>query len=156
MNILDYLDKDSIMLGLKQKSKKGIISAILDHLVHKEKIAKEDKKEILKVILRREEMGSTAIGNYIALPHARIASVKDIIICVAISKEGVDFDSLDQEPVNIIALLLSNQKEAGLHLKMLALLARMLRDKYLVQRLKNVKTEAEALALLDRQQQVVK
>ena len=101
-------------------------------------------------------MGSTAIGNNIAFPHARLTSVKSIIICIAISKEGVEFDSLDQEPVNIIALLLSNQKEAGLHLKMLAFLARVLRDKYLVQRLKSIKEEKDVLVLLNKQQQAVR
>ena len=156
MNILDYLDKDSIILGIKQKSKKNIISAILDHLVAKGKVAKENKKEILKAIIQREEMGSTAIGNQIALPHARIGLVDGVTICVGISKDGIEFDSLDQEPVNIIALLLSNQKEAGLHLKVLALLARMLRDKYLVQRLKSAKKEEDVLVLLSKQQQAVR
>ncbi len=156
MNILDYLNKECIILGLKQKNKKNTILSIIDHLAAKKKIAKEDKKEILKAIFQREEMGSTAIGNHIAFPHARTNSVKDIIICVGISKEGIDFDSLDQEPVNIVALLLSNQKEAGLHLKMLAFLARMLRDKYLVQRLKSAKTEEEVIGLLDKQQQVIR
>lgn len=156
MNILDYLDKDCIIIGLTQRNKKKTISSIIDHLVEKKKIGKENKKEISKAIFQREEMGSTAIGNHIAFPHARTSSVKDIIICIGISKEGIDFDSLDQEPVNIVAFLLSNQKEAGLHLKMLAFLARMLRDKYLVQRLKNVKNEEEVIALLDKQQQAIR
>ncbi|GAG46790.1 unnamed protein product, partial [marine sediment metagenome] len=78
------------------------------------------------------------------------------IICIGISKEGIDFDSLDQEPVNVIVLLLSSQKEAGLHLKMLAFLARMLHDKYLIQRLKNAKDEEEVLALLNKQQQAIR
>ncbi len=155
MDVLGYLDKGSIVLGIKPKSKKNIISALLDHLIEKKKIDKKYKKEILKSVFQREEMGSTAIGSHIAFPHARIDSIKHIIICIAVSKDGVDFDSLDQEPVNIIALLLSSQKEAGLHLKMLAFLARMLRDKYLVQRLKSTKTEEEVLALLAKQQEAV-
>ncbi|HIE36261.1 MAG TPA: PTS sugar transporter subunit IIA [Candidatus Omnitrophica bacterium] len=157
INILDYLDKDSIIIGLKQKSKKNILSFILDHLIQKKKISKENKKEILKALLQREEMGSTAIGGHIALPHARLQCIKDtLVVSLTISKEGVNFDSLDQGPVNIIALLLSNQKEAGLHLKMLAFLARMLRDKYFVQQLKMVKSEEEVLALVNKQQQVVR
>ncbi|MCK4520075.1 MAG: PTS sugar transporter subunit IIA, partial [Candidatus Omnitrophica bacterium] len=129
MNILNYLDKNCILIGLKRKNKKDTILTILDHLIKNKKVSKEDKKEISKAIFQREEMGSTAIGNHIAFPHARTNSVKNIVICIGICKEGIDFDSLDQESVNIIALLLSNQKEAGLHLKMLAFLARMLRDK---------------------------
>jgi mannitol/fructose-specific phosphotransferase system IIA component (Ntr-type) len=156
IDILNYLDKDSIVLGLKPKSKKNIVSTALDHLIQKKKIAKADKKEISRCILRREEMGSTAIGSHIAFPHARVGSVKGIIVCVCICKEGADFDSLDDEPVNVIAFLLSNQKDAGLHLKMLAFLARMLRDKYLVQRLKNAKCPEDVLTLLSKQQQAIR
>lgn len=156
MNILDYLDKDSVILGAKQKNKKNILSLLIDHLIQKKKIGKNYKNEILKILLQREEMGSTAIGGNIALPHARVTSVKDIILCLGIFPEGVNFDSLDQEPVNIIVLLISNQKEAGLHLKMLAFLARILRDKYFIQQLKNVKTSEDALALINKQQQAVK
>ncbi len=156
INILDYLDTDSIILDSRQKKKKNVISDIIEHLAQKKKIPETEKKPIIKTILQREEMGSTAIGNHIALPHARLDSVKGVIICICISREGVDFNSLDQEPVNVIALLLSNQKEAGLHLKMLAFLARMLRDKYLVQRLKHTRQEQEVLELLRKQQQAVR
>ena len=155
-NILEYLEKDNVIIGLKQKSKKNILSVILDHLVDKKKIKKDNKKEVLKVLLQREEMGSTAIGGSIALPHARVDFVKDVVLCLVIAKEGLDFDALDQGPVNIIVLLLSNQKEAGLHLKMLAFLARMLRDKYFVQRLKEAKNEAEVLAMLSKQNHIIK
>jgi len=156
INILDYLDKDSIIIGLKQKSKKKILAAILKHLIDKKKISKDSEKEILKNLFQREEMGSTAIGGYIALPHARINSIKDIVLCFVVSREGIEFDSLDQEPVNIMALLLSNQKEAGLHLKMLAFLARMLREKYFVQQLKNATTSEDVLALVNKQQQLIR
>ena len=155
ISILDYLDKDCIVLGVKHKNKKGVLSFLLDHLIQKKKVKKESKKDILKVLTQREEMGSTAIGGHIALPHARVSAVKNLVLCLMISQDGIDFDALDQESVNIVALLLSDQKEAGLHLKMLALLARMLRDKYFVQQLKNVKSEEEVLALMKRQQQAV-
>lgn len=156
MNILDYLDKNTVILGLKPKSKKSILSTILDHLILKNKIKKTDKNNILKKLLQREEMGSTAIGGSIALPHARIEKIKKMQICISISPEGVNFNSLDQDPVKIIVLILSNQKEAGLHLKMLALLARMLKDKYFVKQLINVNREEELVAYMDKQQGVMK
>jgi fructose-specific phosphotransferase system IIA component len=156
INILNYLNKDTIILRLKQKSKKNVISFILDYLIDRKKIDREKKKEILKAILEREAMGSTAIGGNVAFPHTRLPCIKDIVVALAVSQEGINFDSLDQEPVNIIALLLSNQKEAGLHLKMLALLARILRDKYFIQQLKEAKTEEEVLSLLNKQQQAVR
>lgn len=156
INILDYLDKDSVIIELKQKNKKSILTAFIDHLIQKKKIPKNSKNEVIKALIQREEMGSTAIGGNIALPHARVTFVKDILICVGISSKGVNFDSLDQEPVNIIMLLISHQKEAGLHLKMLAFLARVLRDKYFVQQLKNVETSEDALVLINKQQQAVR
>jgi len=155
INIFDYLDRQSIIFGLKQKKKKSVIAAIIEQLVQRKKLSKKESKPALKVILRREEMGSTAIGNRIAFPHARIESIKGVVVCVCIFKEGIDFDSLDEEEVNIVVLLLSNQKETGLHLKMLALFAKMLRDKYLVQRLKNITDANEVLKLLYKQQQAV-
>lgn len=155
LNILNYLDKDTVILAGKQKNKKNVLSLALDHLIQKKKIKKDDKKKILKILLQREEMGSTAIGGHIALPHARIDSIKDIVVCLVVFPEGIDFESLDQEPVYVVSLLLSNQNEAGLHLKMLALLARMLKDKYFVQQLKNAKTEGEILLLVSKQQRAV-
>ena len=156
LNILDYLDSEGVILDLKQKNKKTILSYILDHLIQKKKIKKEHKRIVLRALLQREEMGSTAIGGHIALPHARTETVNNIIVCFSVSKEGIAFDSLDQEPVHIIALLLSNQKEAGLHLNMLAFLARLLRDKYFVQQIKNVKHKEEVIGLVKKQQQAVR
>jgi mannitol/fructose-specific phosphotransferase system IIA component (Ntr-type) len=156
INILDYIKKDSVVFGLKAKNKKAVFTIMLDALIAAKQIASKDKTSILKTLIKREEMGSTAIGGRIAFPHARISMVKDLVLCVAISSEGVDFDSLDQEPVNVISLLLSNQKEAGLHLKMLAFLARMLRDKYFMQQLRDAKAHTEVFALLNKQQQAVR
>lgn len=156
MDLLKYLKEDGVILNLKAKGKRNIIGAILDYLVKMQKIDKKDKKEIFKVIIQREEMGSTAIGGYIALPHARLDCIKCMTICIAISKEGVNFDSLDEEPVNIIVLLLSNQKEAGFHLKTLAFLAKLLKDKYFVQQLKEAKDKEGVFSLIERQQKILK
>ena len=155
IDLLKYLSDQDVILDLKAKSKKDIIALILNHLVKVKRINKENKNEILKAIIQREEIGSTAIGGYVSLPHARLKCIKDIVLCVAIAKEGVDFESLDQEPVNVIILLLSNQNEAGLHLKTLAYLARLLRDKTFVQQLKNAKDESEVISLINKQQNVL-
>ena len=156
INLLNYLNEDCVLLGLKPKNKRNALSAILDHLIGHDKIKKDDKKGIFKALLQREEMGSTAIGGHIALPHARLDLVKEIIVCLVVLEEGVDFDSLDEEPVNVIILLLSNQKEAGLHLKMLAFLARLLRDRYFLQQLKSARDKKEVLDLINKQQHAIR
>ncbi|RKY40479.1 MAG: hypothetical protein DRP76_01845 [Candidatus Omnitrophota bacterium] len=155
IDILEYLDKKDILFKIKGKSKKNIITFLVDHLISTKKVDKKYRKEIIKTLLQREEMGSTAIGGGVALPHARLENIKKVILCLGVSSQGINFDSLDGEPVYIIALLLSHHKEAGLHLKILALLARMLKDKYFIQRLKEVSQQEEIISLLRRQQSLV-
>jgi len=151
---LEYMREEDVIINLKARNKKNAISIMLDCLVNTKRISKNDKKSILKVIMQREDMGSTAIGGNIALPHARLDCVKDIVSCIAISKEGIDFDSLDEEPVRIIVLLLSNQKEAGSHLKTLAYLAKMLRDKSFVRKLELAKEKGEVISLITMQSRI--
>jgi len=155
IDILEYLDKRDILFKIKGKSKKSIITFFVDHLISTKKVDKKYRKEIIKSLLQREEMGSTAIGGGVALPHARLENIKKVVLCLGISSQGINFDSLDGEPVHVIALLLSHHKEAGLHLKILALLARMLKDKYFIQRLKEVSQQEEVISLLRRQQSLV-
>ncbi|MCM8773294.1 MAG: PTS sugar transporter subunit IIA [Candidatus Omnitrophica bacterium] len=155
IDIFNYLHEEDIIIGLKNKTKKNTISFLIEHLIETKKVEKENKKEILKVLLQREEIGSTAIGGYIAFPHARLSCIKEVVLCLAISDEGVDFDALDEELVNVIVLLLSNQKEAGVHLKLLAYLAKLLRDKSFVQQLKNAKDSKEVMVLISRQAEMV-
>lgn len=156
VDLFHYLDKKNVILGVKGKNKRTILSTLLDCLISAGKIDKIHKKEILKALVQREEMGSTAIGGSIALPHVRLDCIKKLIIGVAVSYEGVDFDSLDEEPVCILVMLLSNKKEAGLHLKMLALLARVLKDKYFIEQLKSAKTEEEIMSFIQRQVSILK
>ncbi len=155
VDLLNYLDKKNIILNLKGKSKKKVLSNIVDYLISVKKIDKRYRKEILKALIQREEMGSTGIGGGIALPHARLEFVDDIILSIGISSGGVNFDSLDGGTVYVVALLLSNHKEAGTHLKMLALLARILRDKYFVENLKEAKTEDEVFLLVKKQASLI-
>jgi len=155
LDLLNYFDTDSVVLKVRGKNKRAILTTMVDHLIAVKKIDKTHKREILKFLAQREDMGSTAIGGGIALPHARLECIKDIILCIGIATEGVEFESLDGEPVYIVVLLLSNQKEAGLHLKILALLARILRDKYFVQNLRNFAQSEDIVAAVKKQQSLV-
>jgi len=155
VDLLNYLDKENIILNLKGKSKRKVLSNIIDHLISVKKIDKKYRKEILKALIQREEMGSTGIGGGIALPHARLEFINNVVLSIGISSGGINFDSLDGGSVYVVALLLSNHKEAGIHLKMLALLARILRDKYFVENLREAKTEEEVISLVKKQTSLV-
>jgi len=128
MRILDFLEKDSIELNLKAKNKKEAIEEIVEIL--KKKNAIIDKDITIESLLEREELGSTGVGQGIAIPHSKTKGVKELIGAFAISKNGVEFDALDGEPVNIFFLLLAPEGAAGVMLKALARVSKFLKNKY--------------------------
>jgi mannitol/fructose-specific phosphotransferase system IIA component (Ntr-type) len=155
MNLLDYISEKEIFPDLVQSSKRKVIEEILDRLIKVKKIKRAKKSEILPQLLAREKMGSTAIGNGIALPHARIETMRNIVIALGISAKGIDFDSLDSEPVYLVFLIISSQKEAGLHLKMLAHVAQLIKDKYFVNNIRDCANAAEVLKVIAKQQKFI-
>ncbi|MBF0494305.1 MAG: PTS sugar transporter subunit IIA [Candidatus Omnitrophica bacterium] len=138
MRIFDYVNKDLINVHLKAHNNKAIISEIVDQLCVAKKL--RNKKEILQGLLEREEKGTTGIGDHIAIPHARIEDLKEIVLFVGVSKIGVDFSSSDSKPVHLIILFLTPLSESGTHLKVLAKLAAMLSNKLFVTRLAGAAT----------------
>ncbi|MCM8780929.1 MAG: PTS sugar transporter subunit IIA, partial [Candidatus Omnitrophica bacterium] len=86
--------------------------------------------KLIEAIMAREALGSTAIGQGVAIPHAKSDCVSKLVATFGLSKKGIDFDSLDGEPVYIFFLLIAPQDSAGPHLKALARISRLLKDKY--------------------------
>jgi len=129
MKISDFVKRKAIFLDLKNKDKESVLTEILSNLVKANLIKKHHKKKILEKLLEREKLGSTAIGQNFAIPHAKIEGLNKILLCIARHKEGIDFNSLDGEPVHIIFLLLIPTNEIGVYLKLLAKIAKILRDK---------------------------
>ena len=101
--------------------------------------------------MAREALGSTAIGQGIAIPHTKSDTVSDLVSALAISKKGVNFDSLDGEPVYIFFLLIAPSDSAGPHLKALARVSRLLKDKFFRDSLKNTKTAKDVMDLLSQE-----
>lgn len=155
MNLLDYISEKEVFLELAATSKRKVIEEVLDKLIAVKKVKKERKNELLFQLLAREKIGSTAIGNGIALPHARLETMKHIVVALGISSKGIDFDSLDSEPVYLIFLIISSQKEAGLHLKMLAHVAQLIKDKYFVKNIRDCVQAKEVLKVIAKQQKFI-
>lgn len=153
MKIMDFLNRKAVTVNIKAKGKKGVIEELVGLLVKADVIKSKDKESIVRTILDRELLGSTGIGLGIGIPHAKTAGVKNIVGAVGISKEGVDFDSLDGDPVHIFFLLLAPQDSAGPHLKALARISRLLKDKYFRDMLKNAKNEKELIDIIKREDQ---
>ena len=129
MKILDFLNSKAISADLKATDKKEVIKELLD-LLYKAGAIKGNKEEVFNALLEREALGSTGIGQNVGIPHAKTPHAKQLIAAFGISKEGVNFESLDGEPAHIFFLLLAPEGSAGPHLKALARISRLLKDKY--------------------------
>ncbi len=152
MKILDFLDQNAVSANLKSTDKKAIINELVDLLVASGKVKNAD--EIIKILLERESLGSTGIGLSIAIPHGKSSKISQMIGAIGISKNGVDFEALDGEPVYIFFLLLAPADSAGPHLKALARISRLLKDKYFRDSLKDATSKENLLAIIRREDEV--
>lgn len=130
MNITDFLSKKAITTDIKSTKKEEVIKELVDLLINAGEIEKRYRNKLIEALMARESLGSTAIGQGIAIPHAKSDCVEKLVAAFGLSKMGVDFDSLDGEPVYIFFLLVAPQDSAGPHLKALARISRLLKDKY--------------------------
>ncbi len=130
MQIMDFLSKKAILIDLKSSKKEDVIKEMVDVLINSGDIEKRNRTKLIDGLMARESLGSTAIGQGIAIPHAKSDCVDKLIAGFALSKKGVDFDSLDGELAYIFFLLIAPQDSAGPHLKALARISRLLKDKY--------------------------
>ena len=130
MKITDVLVTKAVTSDLKSETKADVIVELVDSLIKAGAIEKKHKNKILEVLMAREALGSTAIGQGIAIPHGKCDCVKKLVGCLGVSKKGIDFDSLDGELAYIFFLLVAPSDSAGPHLKALARISRMLKDKY--------------------------
>ncbi|PKN01940.1 MAG: PTS fructose transporter subunit IIA [Elusimicrobia bacterium HGW-Elusimicrobia-1] len=138
MKLLDLLDKENIMLDLKSRDKKSAIKEMIKVLADSGKVKNPDT--VFQAVYDREKIGSTGIGQNVAIPHGKTSEVKGIVGALGISKKGVEFQSLDGEAVNIIFLLLGPEDVSGEHLKALARVARLFKDKFFREALKHAES----------------
>ncbi|HEV3386312.1 MAG TPA: PTS sugar transporter subunit IIA [Gemmata sp.] len=109
----------------------------------------DDLTDIVRAVMRREQLGTTGIGHGIAIPHSRHPSVDRLIGTLAIARDGLPFESLDGEPVFVFVLLVSPQERPGDHLRALEAVVRTMRDEEFVRRLRTCKTREEVWTLLE-------
>lgn len=146
INIADLLKGRYIELSLHADSKKGIITQLVDLAAKSGKI--KNKKAFLKAVLERERLGSTGIGNGVAIPHAKSKEVKGFVLVFARVEEGIDFGALDGEDTSLFFILASPEEEVGRHLKIMANISRAVQDKFIIERLKKAKEKKEVLEII--------
>jgi PTS system nitrogen regulatory IIA component len=148
MKLLDFVVPKSILPNLQVETKESAIRAMVESLRKSETVAASDLESIVAAILKREELGSTGIGNGVAVPHTKHPSVGSLIATVALAKNGVDFASLDGEAVYILFLLVSPPDRPGDHLRALETISRHLRNQNFCNFLKQAKSPEEVVELL--------
>ncbi|RJP27948.1 MAG: PTS sugar transporter subunit IIA [Candidatus Omnitrophota bacterium] len=130
MKIMDFLSKKAILTDIKSAKKEDVIKELVELLIESGEVEKRSRNKLVEALMARESLGSTAIGQGVAIPHAKCDCVNKLVAAFGLSKKGVDFDSLDGEPAYIFFLLVAPQDSAGPHLKALARISRLLKDKY--------------------------
>lgn len=139
MKLSDILSKDAVIDDLKGNDKKGVLSEFAEKAVvfapHLE------KEKILEILLNREQLGSTAVGHGVAIPHGKVPGLDNIIAFFGRSIEGLDFQSHDEKLTHLFFVLLAPETAIGNHLQALARLSRLLKDTRIHEQLINAKAE---------------
>ena len=149
MKFSDFVSTPAIRADLAAIDKESVIAELVDSLQAAGEINGADRDDIVKAILKREELGSTGIGRGIAVPHTKHPSVQKLVGTVGVSSQGVEFDSLDGEKVQLFFLLVSPPDRPGDHLRALENISRQLRDETFCRFLKQSKTAKDIEQLLE-------
>ena len=129
MKIDEILSKDSIIPNLVGTNKEEVLREITDFLQNLKLI--KNKETLLNTLMEREKLGSTGIGENVAIPHGKSDELSQIIIVFGRSLEGVDFESLDQKPVHFVCMVIAPSNSTGQHLKALARISRLFKNQVL-------------------------
>lgn len=126
MKLSELIDEDTLLPELKARDKKEVLEELVDALVRREPSI--DKKALVKVLLERERLGSTGIGDGVAIPHGKFHGITHPILTLGRSRKGIDFESMDGEPAFLFFLLVAPENSASIHLKALARIAKILKN----------------------------
>jgi PTS system fructose-specific IIA component/PTS system nitrogen regulatory IIA component len=149
MKLSDFVVREAILTDLKVATKEDAIRAMVESLGTHGSIKAGDQESIIAAILKREELGSTGIGKGVAVPHTKHPSVDRLVATIALSRDGVEFASLDGEDVHILFLLVSPPDRPGDHLRALENISRHLRNDNFCNFLKQANSPTAVVDLLE-------
>ena len=148
MNIMGFLDERAVSTQIVSQNKEDVIRELVELLVKGGTIKERDVHRLIQTLMKRESLGSTGIGQGVAIPHGKSDCVAKLVAAFGISRAGVNFDSLDGEPAHLFFLLIAPEDSAGPHLKALARISRLLKDKHFRDSLKAAKDEKTLVKIL--------
>lgn len=133
MKISELLNPEAIVADLQAREKQSALSELTDALVACAESL--DRDEVIEVLQEREKLGSTGIGDGVAIPHGKLAGIPELMLAFGKSTEGVDFESMDGQPAHLFFLLVAPEESVGVHLKTLARISKLLKDPAVRQKL---------------------
>lgn len=145
-NVADYIKVDTINLNLESKNKNAVIKELYGNLKKTNLI--KDEEQGLNDILAREDMGSTGIGKKIALPHAKTKAVDELIVTFGISRNGIVYNSVDDENVNIFFMFLCPENKSQEYLKVLARISRLIREDRFIDNLLKAESNEQIIEII--------
>ena len=141
MKLSDILDQNNIITAIKASNKNGVIEELVEVMVENHSYLQKD--ELIKVLLERERLGSTGIGDGVAIPHGKFPGISEPIISFGNSEKALDFDTMDGQPAHLFFLLVAPEDSASIHLKALARIAKILKNDSFRKQLMEASTREE-------------
>ncbi len=145
MKILDALHDEAIIIGLKASRKVEVIQELATPVAE---LTGVDRELLVRVLMERERLGSTGIGGGIGIPHGKLKELDAPVLAFGLSHQGVDFESMDGRPTYIFFLLLTPDDSAGLHLKLLASISKLLKQEAIKEQLMKVKSPLDVIKII--------
>ena len=141
MKLTEIIEESNIIPELMAKDKRGVLEELADVISRHEPSI--NKGSLVKVLVERERLGSTGIGDGVAIPHGKMNGVRHPIISFGRSKPGLDFDAMDGQPTHLFFLLIAPEDSSGIHLQVLAKIAKILKNRAFRKKLMEPRTRKE-------------
>lgn len=151
MKISELLDPAAIVADMKGTGKKDVLAELTDALLKAD--VSLDRDDVLRVLMERERLGSTGIGDGVAIPHGKLKNLDQLRISFGLSRNGVDFDSMDGKPAQLFFLLVAPEESVGVHLKTLARISKLLKSPTVRDRLQSAESAEEIYQVIQEEEE---
>ncbi len=145
MSIAEYIRPDCIVLNMKADTKRKVFEELSLSLVNAGLLDKTGAETLVNKLEDREKLSTTGVGEFVAIPHASLEGFNETVIVIGVLPQGVDFASVDSQPVKVVFMIIGSQAVPRLHIQILARIVRFCRNKELMQKLQSITTPQEVL-----------
>ncbi len=150
MKVSELLNEDNVLLNVEAKDKYELIDKLIDLAAKSGKII--DKEKVRNCVYEREKILSTGVGKGFAVPHGKTDAVSDIVLAFAITKEPLDYEALDNQPVRLVMLMVGKDSLVSSHIKLLSRISRLMNNDEFRENLLNAKSKEEILEIFRKEE----